>query len=462
MPIAVDDARVRSMCLGALDFQSNLQQLSSDFRITPRNVAAGDVGRAGFFATLAREAVDSGADAVIACLNALDASSFMHALLEGGPLWRWEAVFLSDGPAQPAFVSTFKGSAEYVMTAIPWSPQMQYADSFFGSAATYAQKFQAAMGTPATPAAAGVSAAAYTLALAISKAFAGCTLSANATDADALLFGSSALDCPTFGAAHRVTGINIPGLGYELVREALVDMRAETMYGPVEFSADQQNLAKASSTAQVQGGALQVVLPLTAANRLPVVPIPQPPVSSKRLSGGAVAAIVACSVVGASALLLAWLYRRQRKRNRTLFGQVRAPGVSPSTTLLVTDIQSSTTLWESLPAEVRSRPTGQQPPGLRRGASCMPGPGACLACICDPAPGCADSQDHMPSRARGRPFRAACAHTCAPAPALGPSASAMAALQHRHTLCPCSEGGWSLMHAASSILPRCACDVLAL
>lgn len=39
----------------------------------------------------------------------------------------------------------------------------------------------------------------------------------------------------------------------------------------------------------------------------------------------------------------------------TCFAQVRAPSLGPSTSLLVTDIQNSTHLWEVLPADVMQR-----------------------------------------------------------------------------------------------------------
>lgn len=52
------------------------------------------------------------------------------------------------------------------------------------------------------------------------------------------------------------------------------------------------------------------------------------------------------------ALGLRWGWKRFLGRHRTLFGTVVAPGVGPNTTLVVTDIENSTTLWETLPAEV--------------------------------------------------------------------------------------------------------------
>ncbi|PNH08339.1 hypothetical protein TSOC_005064 [Tetrabaena socialis] len=90
----------------------------------------------------------------------------------------------------------------------------------------------------------------------------------------------------------------------------------------------------------------------------------------------AVVAAVVCSVGGgalvAAALVLLLLGRRGRWLRRGLDrrlrlrrcsqswlsvshdGKVKAPGVGPGTALVVTDIQSSTRLWESLPADVMS------------------------------------------------------------------------------------------------------------
>ena len=45
-------------------------------------------------------------------------------------------------------------------------------------------------------------------------------------------------------------------------------------------------------------------------------------------------------------------YRTQAKGRRSLFGTVLAPKPGPECSLLVTDVQGSTQLWEALPAEV--------------------------------------------------------------------------------------------------------------
>lgn len=56
--------------------------------------------------------------------------------------------------------------------------------------------------------------------------------------------------------------------------------------------------------------------------------------------------------IGAAAVLL---WRHRRKTHQGLLGAVLPPGPGPDTTLLVTDIQSSTQLWEVLPSQVRCR-----------------------------------------------------------------------------------------------------------
>ncbi|KXZ57034.1 hypothetical protein GPECTOR_1g95 [Gonium pectorale] len=50
--------------------------------------------------------------------------------------------------------------------------------------------------------------------------------------------------------------------------------------------------------------------------------------------------------------LLLGLLLRQRSRHRDLLGRVRAPRAGPDTTLLISDVQSSTRLWEQLPVPV--------------------------------------------------------------------------------------------------------------
>ncbi|GFR47145.1 hypothetical protein Agub_g8835 [Astrephomene gubernaculifera] len=83
---------------------------------------------------------------------------------------------------------------------------------------------------------------------------------------------------------------------------------------------------------------------------------PPPSLSSSKksaLSSGAMAGVIIAALVGiVLATMLAVVLVRQRNRHRDLLGRVRAPRAGPDTTLLITDIQSSTTLWEALPVSV--------------------------------------------------------------------------------------------------------------
>lgn len=72
---------------------------------------------------------------------------------------------------------------------------------------------------------------------------------------------------------------------------------------------------------------------------------------------------------GAALAVLLWvLLHNLHRRHRSLLNRVLPPGTGPNTTLLVTDIQNSTVLWESLPNSVRhglaSRHVSQETAGV--------------------------------------------------------------------------------------------------
>ncbi|KXZ56440.1 hypothetical protein GPECTOR_1g394 [Gonium pectorale] len=60
--------------------------------------------------------------------------------------------------------------------------------------------------------------------------------------------------------------------------------------------------------------------------------------------------LLVCLLVafGVAVVALAFLLLRMRRRQRDLLGRVRAPRVGPDTSLLVSDVQNSTKLWEEL------------------------------------------------------------------------------------------------------------------
>ncbi|GLI65580.1 hypothetical protein VaNZ11_009153, partial [Volvox africanus] len=76
--------------------------------------------------------------------------------------------------------------------------------------------------------------------------------------------------------------------------------------------------------------------------------------SNNRLTGGIIAAIVTSGLAGVLfvAFVVGWLTRRLRGRQHDLLGRVLAPRAGQDTTLLISDVQNSTALWEQLPEEV--------------------------------------------------------------------------------------------------------------
>ncbi|KXZ47868.1 hypothetical protein GPECTOR_32g481 [Gonium pectorale] len=66
----------------------------------------------------------------------------------------------------------------------------------------------------------------------------------------------------------------------------------------------------------------------------------------------AIVAAVSAALLLVVGLVLWVLYQQKRGRRRDLLGRVLAPHVSPDTTLLITDVQNSTVLWEQLPVAV--------------------------------------------------------------------------------------------------------------
>ncbi|KXZ42844.1 hypothetical protein GPECTOR_115g338 [Gonium pectorale] len=80
----------------------------------------------------------------------------------------------------------------------------------------------------------------------------------------------------------------------------------------------------------------------------------QAPSPTSGLSNAALAALLVSLLVavGLSVTALTLLLLRLRRGHRDLLGRVKAPRAGPDTTLLVSDVQNSTRLWEELPASV--------------------------------------------------------------------------------------------------------------
>ncbi|GIL49556.1 hypothetical protein Vafri_5901, partial [Volvox africanus] len=67
------------------------------------------------------------------------------------------------------------------------------------------------------------------------------------------------------------------------------------------------------------------------------------------LAGAIIGPQAVVLAVVAAVMALMWRRRSRARRHRDLLGRVRAPQVGPDTTLLITDVQNSTVLWEALP-----------------------------------------------------------------------------------------------------------------
>uniref|UniRef100_A0A7S3R8N7 Guanylate cyclase domain-containing protein n=1 Tax=Dunaliella tertiolecta TaxID=3047 RepID=A0A7S3R8N7_DUNTE len=67
---------------------------------------------------------------------------------------------------------------------------------------------------------------------------------------------------------------------------------------------------------------------------------------------GSIAGPVVFTILVAVGALLLWLHSNRRKKHQTLWGASIPPKAGPQTTLLLTDIESSTQMWETLPERV--------------------------------------------------------------------------------------------------------------
>ena len=119
--------------------------------------------------------------------------------------------------------------------------------------------------------AAAASATGYTLALAIASAFTRCDIG-RARSADDLLFDAASISCQDALGRPLVNKT-----GYSLVLESLSSFQGDTFFGPVEFNKYRRNVAKMAVILQIQKGQAECVLPLDAANRGLIMPVPAPP-----------------------------------------------------------------------------------------------------------------------------------------------------------------------------------------
>lgn len=173
-------------------------------------------------------------DVFIGAGHFVDALRFARAAQEQG--FSPDAIVLTVGPSNPAFADELGDAAELVIGPTQWEAGMRWRGSSMGTSGDYAARYSGLYREPPTYQAAGASAAALVLHLAIEAA-------------------------ETIETAA--------------VRDALSALDLETFYGPVAFDEQGRNGAKVMGAVQIQNGHLELVTPSEAAtatliyNRVP-------------------------------------------------------------------------------------------------------------------------------------------------------------------------------------------------
>jgi branched-chain amino acid transport system substrate-binding protein len=154
----------------------------------------------------------------------VDALLFARAAQEQG--FAPDAMVLTVGPSNPAFADELGAAAELVIGPTQWEASMDWYGPWLGGSADYAARYGGDHGQAPTYQAAGATAAALVLQLAIERA------------------GTT---------------------GTRAVREALMKLDIETFYGPVKFDHKGRNAAKLMGAIQIQEGGLELITPAEVA-----------------------------------------------------------------------------------------------------------------------------------------------------------------------------------------------------
>lgn len=153
-----------------------------------------------------------------------DALLFVNAAQELG--FNPDAMVITVGPSNPDFAAEVGSAANYIIGPTQWEATMSWEDEYIGTAAEYAERYEAMWGEPPTYQAAESTATALALHLAIENA------------------GSLEMDA---------------------VRQALFDLDIMTFYGPINFDDTGKNAGKPMGAIQIQDGVINVVAPTEAA-----------------------------------------------------------------------------------------------------------------------------------------------------------------------------------------------------
>lgn len=141
----------------------------------------------------------------------------------------------SVGPLSLSFAEGLGNDAEYIWGPTQWERGLSYKGPVFGSAADYAERFQAKYGDWPT----------YHNAAATASAM-----------------------------AYQFVLERVGTLDRQKVRDALASLDEETFFGPVRFDETGKNVAKPMVTIQIQGGERVLVAPKEIQEKDPIYPMP--------------------------------------------------------------------------------------------------------------------------------------------------------------------------------------------
>jgi branched-chain amino acid transport system substrate-binding protein len=170
-------------------------------------------------------------DVFVAAGYFVDALLFARAAREQG--FAPDAMVLTVGPSNPAFADELGPAAELVIGPTQWEASMPWRGRWIGGSTDYAVRYSRDHGRAPTYQAAGSTAAALVLQVAIEQA----------------------------GTIET-----------EAVREALMALDIETFYGPVNFDRTGRNAAKLMGAIQIQQGGLELITPVGVATGALVYP----------------------------------------------------------------------------------------------------------------------------------------------------------------------------------------------
>lgn len=236
----------RTTCEAAIGFAKELGTLPKAFKRLDWTFEKGLVPDE-FFHEKAEEAKQEKVEVLIGCVSDNHGKMIVDAFHD--IKYGLKATFLTVGPTKPEWAKNFfdPSRSNDVLSAAQWHKEMRYQDPFFGTTMEYTEQYNALFGKDPTYIAAGASAVAMTLYIAIERAFQKCDISGTNGDVEALLHNKSAIDC-----RNKLSDKDVPRLtGYKRILIKLAEMDIETFFGRVKFNSFRRNVGLDPVTTQI-------------------------------------------------------------------------------------------------------------------------------------------------------------------------------------------------------------------